>query len=51
MRIITLADQLDWSRSCLEKMKSTKRPEGEVALQESVCWTLEARIAEKSNAL
>jgi len=48
MRIISLAMQLEWSRLCLEKMKSTNRPEEEVALQESVCWTLEARIQEKA---
>ena len=48
MKVITLLDQLEWSRSCLKKMQDTRRPQEEVDLQESVCWTLEARIQEKA---
>ncbi len=48
MRVITLLHQLDWSELCLKKMKDNDRPEDEIALQESVCDTLKARIAEKA---
>ena len=47
MKILLLNDQLDWARACLEKMKGTKRPQGEVDLQEAICFTLEQRIEEK----
>jgi hypothetical protein len=48
MRVISLVDQLEFSRKCLESMKKKERPEDEIALQESICWTIEARIKEKS---
>lgn len=47
MRVISLLDQLQFAEKCLKTMRDKERPEEEIALQESIIFTLQDRIATK----